>query len=58
METSVNQTTIALDGHTLSNSSPRPKRGFWSLIATQFQDEQAATAIRGRSAHNYALMLR
>ena len=46
MDTSLNQTAIALDDQALSNSSPRPERGFWSLIVTQFQGAYSDNILR------------
>jgi hypothetical protein len=46
MDISPSQTTIALDDLVLSNSSPRPERGFWALIVTQFQGAYSDNILR------------
>ena len=46
MDTPLNHTAIALDDQALSNRSPRPERGFWSLIVTQFQGAYSDNILR------------
>src|SRR6202050_2765502 len=37
MDTTLNQAANGIAIETAPNTSPRPERGFWALIATQFQ---------------------
>ena len=46
MDTSLSQTAIAFDNQILSNRSPRPERGFWALIVTQFQGAYSDNILR------------
>src|ERR1700691_1577553 len=46
MGTTLNQTATAPDDQAPSTSSPRSERGFWALIATQFQGAYSDNILR------------